>query len=214
MGESKSLLQKYYEKHHVVRNRLRRCVLEKERGALFSGWLGQGKRIIDLGGRDGSLSKNYVPGNELIIGDLDEEAMSYAEETYGVGTRVTNLNERLPFDDGEFDAVVMAEVLEHLPYPAITMGEIRRLLKAGGMFIGNVPLAYHLRDRYRVVRGKKLSISRDPTHLQYFTYADVVALLGKYFEVEEVVILQGGVKAKYFPGLFAKNIAFRCRNCK
>ena len=212
MSKEKNLVQSYYESHHTQGNRLRQSFLEEKRGELFSEWIGSGKTVLDLGGRDGNLTKHFIDFNTVTIGDIDGEALKYAEQTYGVKTEIVNLNESLPFLDDSFDVVVMAEVLEHLPYPKITLNEIVRVLKKNGIFIGNFPLAYHLKDRYQVLRGKKLVISSDPTHLQFLSYDDAKNLLSEQFTLENIVILKGGKKAEYFPRLFARNIAFKCRN--
>ena len=123
-----------------------------------------------------------------------------------------DLNQSLPFKDNSFDVVVMAEVLEHLPYPNITLGEIKRVLKTNGKFIGNLPLAYHLKDRWQIIRGRKLLISGDPTHLQFLSYEDVKKLLSIFFNIDEITILKGGILSNKFPKAFARNIAFRCSN--
>ena len=115
----------------------------------------------------------------------------------------------MPFQDNSFDVVVMAEELEHLPYPNITLSEIKRVLKTNGKFIGNIPLAYHLKDRWQIIRGRKLLISGDPTHLQFFTYDDVQKLISNFFNIEEIVILKGGKLSNKFPKAFARNIAFK-----
>jgi 2-polyprenyl-3-methyl-5-hydroxy-6-metoxy-1,4-benzoquinol methylase len=214
MSEQKSLVQTYYESHHETGNRLSKSILQEARGPLFASWIGQDKDILDLGGRDGTLTRYYMEGNNVTIADIDETALARANATYNVKTQRVNLNENLPFGDNNFDAIVMAEVLEHLPYPKITLSEIQRILKPGGEFIGNIPLAYHLLDRYRVMRGQKLLISGDPTHLQFMSYQDTIDLLENYFSVKEVVAIKGGKKADRFPALFARNIAFRCINDK
>ncbi len=56
----KKLIQSYYEKHHRTGNRLRQCVLEKERGELFSKWIGKNIKVLDLGGRDGTFNKTFL----------------------------------------------------------------------------------------------------------------------------------------------------------
>src|SRR3989449_4306517 len=43
------------------------------------------------------------------------------------------------------------------------------------MFVGNVPLFYHLHGRWRVLRGKRLD--SDPTHCQYFSFDSLRELL-------------------------------------
>ena len=207
----KSLIQSFYEKHHLAGNRLNRSFLEKERGSLFSKWIGKNKTVLDLGGRDGTLSKYYCSNNKVTIGDIDEKALSIAKDNFDLETQIINLNETLPFPDNSFDCVVMAEVLEHLPYPLITLGEIKRVLKNDGQFIGNLPLAYHLKDRIQILRGRKLMISGDPTHLQFLSYHDVIKLLSVFFEIKKIEVLKGGKKkSAIFPGLFARNIAFIC----
>ncbi|MBV9660791.1 MAG: class I SAM-dependent methyltransferase [Acidimicrobiales bacterium] len=45
---------------------------------------------------------------------------------------------RLPFVDGFFDVVWSIAVLEQFRYPEVALSEVRRVLKPGGMFIGNV----------------------------------------------------------------------------
>ena len=210
-SDEKSLIQSFYEKHHLTGNRLKQSFLEKERGALFSKWIGRNKTVLDLGGRDGTLTRYYCNNNKVIIGDIDQTALSYAKDNYDVETEIINLNEILPFPDNSFDYVVMAEVLEHLPYPMITLGEIKRVLKKDGQLIGNLPLAYHLKDRIQILRGRKLMISGDPTHLQFLSYQDVNKLLSVFFTIKKIEVLKGGKKkSAMFPGLFARNIAFIC----
>ena len=208
----KNLVQSYYESHHKEGQRLNQSFLESIRGQLFSDWIGKNKKVLDLGGRDGTLTKYFIKKNNVTLADIDENALQYAKNNYHVETIKVDLNQSLPFQDNSFDVVVMAEVLEHLPYPNITLGEIKRVLKTNGKFIGNLPLAYHLKDRWQIIRGRKLLISGDPTHLQFLSYEDVQELISKYFNAEEIVILKGGKLSNKFPKAFARNIAFRCTN--
>ena len=208
----KNLVQSYYESHHINGRRLNQSFLEAERGALFSKWIGVNKKILDLGGRDGTLTKYFVENNDVTIADIDENALSNAKKNYKIKTKKVDLNKSLPFLDDSFDIVVMAEVLEHLPYPSVTLSEIKRVLNTNGEFIGNVPLAYHLKDRWQIIRGRQLLISGDPTHLQFLSYDDAQKLISKFFTINEITILKGGKFSKKFPQAFARNIAFRCSN--
>ena len=204
-------LGEVYAQHHATGERLGKSFLEDTRAPLFREWIGQGKVILDLGGRDGTLTRHYLAGNQIVIGDIDVGAMALARETYGVDTIEVDLNQSLPFEDASYDVVVLAEVLEHLPYPKITLGEIQRILKPGGMLVGSIPLAYHLKDRWQVQRGRKLWMNGDPTHVQFFKYAELRDFIANYLEVEDLVSIKGGNKAKWFPELFCRDVAFRCR---
>lgn len=52
---------------------------------------------------------------------------------------------RLPFADGSIDRIVLDTVLEHVPEPAVVVGEIHRVLKPGGMVVCLAPwiFPYH-----------------------------------------------------------------------
>ncbi|MDB4822431.1 class I SAM-dependent methyltransferase [Candidatus Pseudothioglobus singularis] len=207
-----NLVQSFYESHHKDGQRLKQSFLENTRGLLFADWIGTNKKVLDLGGRDGTLTKHFIEKNNVTLADIDENALEYAKINYKVETMKVDLNQSLPFKDNSFDVVLMAEVLEHLPYPNITLSEIKRVLKKNGEFIGNLPLAYHLKDRWQIIRGRKLLISGDPTHLQFLSYGDVKKLMSNFFNIEEITILKGGKLSKKFPEMFARNIAFRCTN--
>jgi SAM-dependent methyltransferase len=141
------------------------------------------------------------------------EALSYAKNEYGIKIKQADLNLKLPFESKIFDVVVMGEVLEHLPYWDITLNEVKRILKKDGLLIGSIPLAYHLKDRWNVLRGKKLLAANDPTHLQLLSYDDFILRICSYFKLSEIIAIQGGKgwKSK-FPKFFARNICFCVKN--
>jgi len=206
------LLEGIYVEHHrrdqTGGKRIGQAFLETERAGLFGGWIGRGKDVLDLGCRDGTLTRHFREGNRVVGADIDRRALESARTQYGIDVQRVNLNASLPFPNARFDAVVLAETLEHLPYPRITLGEVKRVLRPRGLFVGNVPLFYHLHGRWRVLRGKRLD--SDPTHCQYFSYDSLRELLEGFFTIEEVVPLKGRL-ARYSMRLFARNVAFRCR---
>ena len=207
------LLERLYAGHHrreqTGGTRLGQAFLEETRARLFGAWIGTGKDLLDLGCRDGALTRHFVEGNRVVGVDIDREALAVARKAYGIEVRRASLNAALPFPDESFDVVLLAETLEHLPYPRITLGEVARVLRPGGLLVGNVPLFYHLHNRWRVVRGKRLD--SDPTHCQYHSYDSLRALLREYFTLEAMVPLKGARWARLSMRLFALNVAFRCR---
>lgn len=53
----------------------------------------------------------------------------------------------LPFEDEEFDTVLLSDVLEHLPDPATIWSEISRVLRPEGRFVMNVPFFCWLHEQ-------------------------------------------------------------------
>lgn len=60
-----------------------------------------------------------------------------------------NLDQKLPYDDGEFDVVVCVEGLEHIENPANAIREFSRLLKKGGTLIVSVPNIMNIEERLK-----------------------------------------------------------------
>jgi len=125
----------------------------------------------------------------------------------GIETRIANLNETLPFPDHSFDVVVMSEVLEHLPYPEITLGEIARILRPDGKFVGSVPNAVMLRNRLRfLARG---IVELDPTHLQHFSKRSLGLLLERFFHHIHIRSITGRLRF-VSTTLFSNTLLFSC----
>jgi len=207
-GADNNKLQRMYEEHHARRKKFGTSFEEERRGCLFKAWIGTGKEVLDLGCRDGTLTRHYAEGNHVTGMDIDGNALEKAREELGIRTMQSDIGQPLPFPDGSFDVVVMAEILEHLPYPRLILPEAMRVLKGDGLFIGSVPIYFHMKNRIRILLGKR--IGYDPTHCQYFSISSLEELLGKYLSVEEMVALKGERWAR-FSMAFARNVAFKCR---
>jgi len=166
-----------------------------ERGPQFAAWIGTGMRVLDLGCRDGSLTRHYVAGNTVTGVDIDREALALAQEKLGITTVRLDLNhEQFPFGEGTFAVVVAGELLEHLVDPASVVTEIYRVLQAGGLFIGSVPNSFHWRARLAFVRGRSIE---DPAHRQLFSRDRLSRLLRQFAAVELVPV--GGIGGRALP---------------
>jgi len=72
-----------------------------------------------------------------------------------------DLTGNLPFDDGEFDTVVLSDVLEHIPEPEHLWKEMSRILAKGGRILMNVPFYYGLHESpYDYYRYTEYSLRR------------------------------------------------------
>ncbi len=166
-----------------------------ERGPQFAAWVGTGKRVLDLGCRDGCLTQHYATGNTVTGVDIDQQALSLAREKLGISTNCLDLNrEQLPFDDNSFDVVIAGEVLEHLVNPPFIIAEVHRVLVSGGVFLGSVPNSFHWRARLAFLKGHSIE---DPAHLHYFSQSEILKLLQGFADVELVPV--GGIGGRLLP---------------
>ena len=151
-----------------------------ERAELFRRYVGgPGRRVLDVGCRYGALTQAYLDGNEVVGVDVDQAALAEAARR-GIETRWADAEQPLPFEDESFDVVVAGELLEHVREPAALVGEARRVLRPGGVFVGSVPNGFRLKNRLRFLAGRWPET--DPTHLHLFSPDDLRALLAGFEE--------------------------------
>jgi SAM-dependent methyltransferase len=178
-----------------------------ERAALFKRYVGgPGRRVLDLGCRDGALTRAYLDGNEVVGFDADREALAAAARL-GIETHWADLDQPLDVPDASFDVVVAGELLEHLRDPQALVAEIRRVLRPGGTLVASVPNAYRLKGRLLFLFGRPPEL--DPTHLQMFSAADVRTLLSG-LEDPQLHFVAGRLVPLH-PRLFANDIVFAGR---
>lgn len=58
-----------------------------------------------------------------------------------------DLTTTLPFANGEFNTIILSDVLEHIPDPMPLWNEMSRVLTSGGRIIMNVPFFYCLHEQ-------------------------------------------------------------------
>jgi SAM-dependent methyltransferase len=178
-----------------------------EREALFKRYVGgPGRRVLDLGCRDGALTQAYLDGNDIVGVDADREALAEASRL-GIETKWADLDQPLELPDAGFDVVVAGELLEHLRDPQRLVSEARRVLRPGGTFVASVPNAYRLKGRLLFLLGRPPE--NDPTHLQMFSAGDVRALLDGFADPELHFV--AGRLVPLHPRLFANDIVFAGR---
>ena len=98
-----------------------------------------GAAVLDIGARDGGLRGFLPPG-------VKYQGIDIAPEFAGPDVLIQDISNGIPFPDGAYDFVFCIEVLEHVPNPYGTLGEIHRVLKPGGRLVLSVPNPYHFTE--------------------------------------------------------------------
>jgi SAM-dependent methyltransferase len=98
--------------------------------------------IVDVGCDTGIIKRFILPvegsrwiGLDIITDRPGLETARY-DELYKC-----DLDEGVPMPDASVDIAIFSHVLEHLPRPEFTLGEVFRILKPGGLLLLGVPTA-------------------------------------------------------------------------
>jgi 2-polyprenyl-6-hydroxyphenyl methylase/3-demethylubiquinone-9 3-methyltransferase len=93
-----------------------------------------GDRVLDLGGGAGDFTAEIARAGARPVGvEVAEAAIARARSRHPeLDFRLAPIDGPLPLGDGEFDAVVSSEVIEHVADTARWLSEVRRVLAPGG----------------------------------------------------------------------------------
>jgi SAM-dependent methyltransferase len=146
-----------------------------------------GDRVLDLGcGAGRHAFEAYRRGARVVAADLALKELPPVNSMFAAmrdegeaappaaASALCTDAARLPFPDEAFDAVIAAEILEHLPDDAAAMAEIARVLRPGGTVAVTVPawlperICWALSSEYHEVPGG---------HVRIFTRAELTVKL-------------------------------------
>lgn len=136
---------------------------------------GQGLNILELGcgyGETGAYAFNNgicdtYYGIEIAVSAAEQARQNLTGVIVGDATHVD-----LPFKRGQFDALLMSEVLEHLVDPWAVLKRLLPLVKPGGMIFASSPNVAHKDILKELIAGTwDLTDAgpKDRTHLRWFT---------------------------------------------
>jgi len=139
---------------------------------------GSTERVLDVGcaaGVTGEMLKKK--GIREVVG-IEIEESSYKEALRRLDKVFLGDVQKmtLPFDDGYFDCIIYADVLEHLPDPWSVVRGHKRLLKDTGYVIASIPNVRHYRVVKKLLSGKWEYEERgvlDAGHLRFFTLESI-----------------------------------------
>jgi SAM-dependent methyltransferase len=113
----------------------------RERVWLIDSWLPKEVgRLLDAGCARGEATVVYARRATHAAGiEVDPGELAAARERYPALELVQARCEAIPFPNGSFDAVVCADVLEHVEDEVQSLVELRRVLAPGGILILTTP---------------------------------------------------------------------------
>ena len=141
--------------------------------------LGPGLRVLDLGAAGGHLGRAIRDRCAFLAGvEPDRSLLPGAREAYDDWRCCDAL--AAGSWDAPFDAVVCADVLEHLVRPEDVLDRIREWLKPGGILLASIPNVANISVRAALLLGRFQYAHRgilDRTHVSFYTRSTARELL-------------------------------------
>ncbi len=140
---------------------------------LLADWVPTGASVLDVGAGTGAFAEliRRTRGASVVCIEPDAMRAALARER-GLTVEECTVEEFAARSLQRFDAIVLADVLEHLAYPAPLLLALRPLLAPSGRLLLSVPNVAHWTIRSSLLRGRfdyaPLGLM-DVTHLRWFT---------------------------------------------
>lgn len=114
--------------------------------ARVSRMVGSGKKVLEIGAGPGSITRVLrAQGNQIVALEVDQTAIPHLKRHCErvVSADLNRADWPSLFEGEKFDAVIAADVLEHLTDPWSTLERMRSLLAPAGVLVLSVPHAAH-----------------------------------------------------------------------
>jgi len=171
-------------------------------------------RVLDIGcfcGGTGRWLKRRFPGVEVIGIECLAPAAAQARESYDrvIEAPIEAINfEEQGLTPGSIDAIVAADVLEHLVNPWTVLQRLRPLLSANGALYVSLPNIRNLNVLVRLASGEWRYAGSgilDVSHLRFFTRAQAIEMLTETgWQTQEIRL---NPDPKVMPAFAGKNLA-------
>ena len=153
----------------------------EEAHGLIAKWIAEGASVLDVGAGSGTLSIMLKEARHADVTCVEPDAprASVARER-GLSVHTGTIQDFAATTDRRFQIAVLADVIEHLTYPAPILTTVRSLLRPDGHLIVSVPNAAHWTIREALLRGRwnyDVTGLMDATHLRWYTLESLERLL-------------------------------------
>jgi ubiquinone/menaquinone biosynthesis C-methylase UbiE len=130
--------------------------------------------VLDLGCGNGELVNEYIKkGYDAYGCDFSFKPGEYVDSLFDRGKirKVDSDHYQLPFEDKSFDFVFTDQVFEHVKDYAVTLSEIKRVLKPGGVSLNFFPSRYQIIEPHVYVPFA--SINKNYYWLLFWAYVGI-----------------------------------------
>lgn len=139
-------------------------------------------RVLEVGCGTGTTGALLCSRGHHVTGlELNADAAERASQVLDVVV-TGDVEQGLPFVEGSFDAVIFADVLEHLVDPWRVLREAVELLAEGGVVLASIPNVQNIDVVRRLMRGRWDYRERgilDHGHLRFFTLSSIRSLFAQ-----------------------------------
>ncbi len=188
---------------------------------------GTAQTLLDVGCGGGELSQALPQGEQVIDGiDISLERLGDRRILYSNLREidVEDPSNTIPY--GDYDALIFADVLEHLQHPKKVLAKAFAQMKDNATLIVSLPNVAFWTNRLGLMRGRwdyQDEGILDRTHLHFYTRQTARELIQEAgfvieTEIAEVPILSTAIKQNIFsqattlwPEMFAIGFAFKAR---
>jgi 2-polyprenyl-3-methyl-5-hydroxy-6-metoxy-1,4-benzoquinol methylase len=152
---------------HAVQTEAMESIYTERNERLVAFWedrrfVTQGSKLLDVGAGSGHLArslKKRLPGIEILCVEESESLRNQLDQQdFAVVTNLDSIS-----SNGSFDAVLLIEVIEHVPDPVGFLDNLRRYLDLEGKIFLTTPCG-------KLRNGSRTTNAYDtPEHVQFFT---------------------------------------------
>ncbi len=145
-----------------------------------------GSAVLDLGTSSGALGRYLTEAKQCVVDgvELDDSARELARPYYRtlLSLNLETADLGAQFQTATYDAIICADVLEHLRDPGLVLRQLAPLLRAEGKLIISVPNIGYAGLVATLIAGEfeyRRTGILDSTHLRFFTRKSLLELLAK-----------------------------------
>lgn len=111
-------------------------------------------RVLEIGGGQLALLCKKLFGDDCMVADISQNYATPLRKSDIELVTFNLMNPEASKIGGEFDIVILLEVIEHIPLPAyVVIDRIKPLLSSGGIMFLTTPNLFRIRNLIRMILG-------------------------------------------------------------